>query len=274
MNNEKKDYQAAVLVHECLRARTDCFGNDGKIVKTAYIVCIDDDPDSAIHAVRLAKQHFAAHGFFPKMLCVGNKGLLSRWTHKTTEGAHLKNVCVKTGFPEGMAVVLDKGRNSGENILEIRAFLTKEGDLDKPVLFCCTKRLSLRLQLTQQKQAPEINARWYVIEESLDEACKWYNGKRFGHCTMMYHELASILNRCEAYAGTFQAPVPFPVPQDVKEAAARLEKRYRLKLPHKTFRSYIQFVLLLAEVMLHRKRMKTELEKRIESERIYNRPTV
>ena len=26
--------------------------------------------------------------------------------------------------------------------------------------------------------------------------------------------------------------------------------------------------------MLHRKRMKTELEKRIESERIYNRPTV
>ena len=103
MNNEKKDYQAAVLVH-------------------------DDDPDSAIHAVRLAKQHFAAHGFFPKMLCVGNKGLLSRWTHKTTEGAHLKNVCVKTGFPEGMAVVLDKGRNSGENILEIRAFLTKEGD--------------------------------------------------------------------------------------------------------------------------------------------------
>lgn len=170
MNNEKKDYQAAVLVHECLRARTDCFGNDGKIVKTAYIVCIDDDPDSAIHAVRLAKQHFAAHGFFPKMLCVGNKGLLSRWTHKTTEGAHLKNVCVKTGFPEGMAVVLDKGRNSGENILEIRAFLTKEGDLDKPVLFCCTKRLSLRLQLTQQKQAPEINARWYVIEESLDEA--------------------------------------------------------------------------------------------------------
>lgn len=78
---------------------------------------------------------------------------------------------------------------------------------------------------------------------------------------MMYHELASILNRCEAYAGTFQAPVPFPVPQDVKEAAARLEKRYRLKLPHKTFRSYIQFVLLLAEVMLHRKRMKTELEK-------------
>lgn len=38
MNNEKKDYQAAVLVHECLRARTDCFGNDGKIVKTAYIV--------------------------------------------------------------------------------------------------------------------------------------------------------------------------------------------------------------------------------------------
>ena len=55
MNNEKKDYQAAVLVHECLRARTDCFGNDGKIVKTAYIVCIDDDPDSAIHAVRLAR---------------------------------------------------------------------------------------------------------------------------------------------------------------------------------------------------------------------------
>ena len=106
MNNEKKDYQAAVLVHECLRARTDCFGNDGKIVKTAYIVCIDDDPDSAIHAVRLAKQHFAAHGFFPKMLCVGNKGLLSRWTHK----AHtLRTYALRRVFPREWPLCSTKG---------------------------------------------------------------------------------------------------------------------------------------------------------------------
>lgn len=74
MNNEKKDYQAAVLVHECLRARTDCFGNDGKIVKTAYIVCIDDDLDSAIHAVRLAKQHFAATASSRRCCASATKG--------------------------------------------------------------------------------------------------------------------------------------------------------------------------------------------------------
>lgn len=272
MTKKTKDYAAAVLIHENLRAATDCFDPNGKIKKTDYIVAIDDDPDSAFFAVRLARKHLREHGCLPHMLCVGGKGLLSRWTHKTTEGEHLKNICIKVVFPGEMITVLDKGRNSGENILNIRHFLNtrhflaQRQESSKTVLFCCTKRLSLRLQLTQQQQAPTIQALYYVIEESLDEACKWYNGKRLGGCTMMYHELASILNRCEAYAGTFQAPLPFTVPKEVKEAAARLEKRYRLKLPAKNGRSYWQFVRLLAEIMFKRGQMQKELQARIEKE--------
>lgn len=266
MDKIKKDYEAANLLHQVLCAKTNCFEIGNQLKKTDFIVSIDDDPTSAIYAVRLAKMHYREYGVYPSILCVGNKGLLSRWTHKTTEGKFLQNVCIRLGFPKELTVVLDNGRNTGENILEILQFLKSTGNMDKIVLFCCTKRLSLRIQLTQLAQAKSIHALYYVIEESLNEACKWYNGKRFGNCTMMYHELASILNRCEAYAGTFQAPIPFPISQDVRNAAGWLESRYRLKLPHKNLRSLRQFVWLLSDVLLHKKRMAHELEQTLAAE--------
>lgn len=266
MNKRKKDYEAACLIHQTLCAKTDCFDIKNQLKKVDFIISIDDDPTSAIYAVRLAKKHYREYGCYPSILCVGNKGLLSRWTHKTTEGLFLQSVCVSLGYPKELTVVLDKGRNTGENIKEIFSFLKNSGNLDKSVLFCCTKRLSLRMQLTQQAQAKSMHALYYVIEESLDEACKWFNGKRFGNCTMMYHELASILNRCEAYAGTFQEPIPFPVSQDVRDAAAWLESRYRLKLPHKNLRSLRQFVWLLSDVLLHKEKMADELKQKLTAE--------
>ena len=266
MNKKTKDYEAACLVHENLCSKTDCFYPSGGLKKFDFLVCIDDDPTSAVYAVRIAKKHYLLYGVYPYILCVGNKGLLSRWTHKTTEGRFLREVCVRLFFPENMTVVLDNGRNTGENILAIRNFLQESKNMDKTVLFCCTKRLSLRVKLTQQAQAESIHAFYYVIQESMDEACKWYNGKRFGNCTMMYHELASILNRCEAYAGTFQAPIPFPVSQEVRDAAKWLEKRYRLKLPNKNLRSLFQFLNLLRDLKKNKKRMEQELLQQIKNE--------
>ncbi len=257
----KNDQVCAALIHEKLCITSDCGAGTG-LKKVDYIVCIDDDATSALCASALAWRHKKVHKIFPTMLCVGGKGLMSRWTHKTTEGRHLAEVCKRCGIPKGRIVVLDKGTNTGANIQEIWNAVLKLGEGNR-VLFACTKRLSLRLKLTQQKQAPKMDACYYVLPESMDAACKWYNGKRLGGCEMMYHELASILDRCEAYAGTFQEPIPFEITPDVRAAADYLASRYRLKMPRnliQNLRAIPQFLKLYFAIIRNRQLMEDELE--------------
>lgn len=262
----KKVFRYAELVHDNLCIKSNCYLSIGYLRSTDYIVCIDDDAKSALEACKLAYQHKKLYGYFPIMLCVGGKGLMSRWTHKTTEGRHLANICLQLGIPKENIVVLDKGMNNGANIVEINNYIQEAGSFKK-VVFACTKRLSLRLMLTQQKQAPELEAYYFVVEGSMFDACRWYNGKRLGNCEMMFHELASILDRCEAYAGTFQAPIPFEIKPEVRKAANYLAKRYRLKMPRnffQTLRAIPQFIRLYRAIQLNEGRMQMELDCAIE----------
>nr|QIM10716.1 hypothetical protein PlAlph_6080 [uncultured Alphaproteobacteria bacterium] len=261
-----KTFRCAQLIHDTLCAKTD-YMDGGKICLCGYIVCIDDDATSAIYAAKLAKLHKQTYGFMPKILCVGGKGLMSRWTHKGSEGAFLANCCRKMDIPKNKLVVLDKGNDTGHNVLEIANYIKRHDAGNSTVLLALTKRLSLRYMLTMKQQAPEVNARCYVIEESVFEACKWYNGKRVGCGEVMLHELASVLNRCDRYAGTFQAPVPFKISAEVRYAADFLAKRYRLKLPKKNLRSAWQMVCLLADFLWHRRLMHFELLQTIKMER-------
>jgi hypothetical protein len=256
---DEKAKKCAELVHEKLCIETD-YGET--MPQVDYIVCIDDDATSALWASKLAWKYFMKHENFPTILCVGGKGLLSRWTHKTTEGEHLADVCRQCGVGARHIVVLDEGRNTGENILAVKRHVLRN-KMHIRVLFVCTKRLSLRLFLTQQKQARELIAYYYVIEETLEQACKWYNGKCLCDCELMYHELASILDRCEAYAGTFQEPIPFEVTDDVREAAEYLAEHYRLKMPRnlwQNIKALPQFVRAVREVKKHRDEMESQLE--------------
>ena len=250
-----KDFRCAQLVHDTLCAKTDCI-DENELCVCGYIVCIDDDPTSALYAARLAKLHKDLYSVMPRILCVGGNGLLSKWTHHTTEGKLLAICCQRLGIPSSKITILDHGTNTGANVQEIAAFVN--GD-PATVLFVATKRLSLRLQLTVQAQAPKLMARYYVIDESVFEACKWMNGKRIGQGQMMLHELASILNRCDAYAGTFQAPIPFEVPAEVRQAANHLAAKYRLKLPHKNLRSFGQYIWLLCGLIRNRRLIKFDL---------------
>ena len=259
-----KDFRYAQIVHDALCAKTDCFDNEGKICMCRYIVCIDDDVTSAISASKISALHKKTYGYTPVILCVGGKGLMSKWTHSMSEGAFLAECCHTMGIPKSGTKVLDKGRNTGENI---KAVSTQVGESEGIVLFVATKRLSLRLNLSMQKQAPNINARYYVIDESVFEACKLYNGKRLKGGEMMLHELASILNRCDAYSGTFQVPIPFEVSAEVREAADYLADNYRLKLPKKNLRSIVQFFQLLFAIIKNKEQMQEELSQTIEAEK-------
>lgn len=258
---KKKVFRYAELVHDNLCIPSNCFLSVGYLKSTDYIVCIDDDAKSALEACKLAYQHKKLYGYFPIMLCVGGKGLMSRWTHKTTEGRHLANICLQLGIPKENIVVLDKGTNTGANIIEISNYIEKV-NFGRVVIFACTKRLSLRLMLTQQKQAYNLEAYYFVVEGSMFDACRWYNGKRLGNCEMMFHELASILDRCEVYAGTFQDPIPFEVKPEVREAANYLAKRYRLKMPRNIFQTLLaipQFIKLYNAIQKYKDKMEMEL---------------
>ena len=265
MRNKEQVRCAASIVHEMLCIQSNCFVG-GKLQRCHYIVCVDDDPTSAIYAARLAKVHEQLYGFVPLILCVGGKGLMSRWTHKVSEGEHLAYVCHKLGY-EAFTVILDHGTNTGANVLEVADYIGKNMPVIPPsVIFVATKRLSLRLALTVTKQAPKLDAYFYVIDEDIKQACKWYNGKKLGNNQMMYHELASILNRCEAYAGIYQDPIPFEIAETTRSAANLLASKYRLKLPHKNLRSMFQFLYLLIEIQRHKKAMAEDLEAAIQHE--------
>ena len=265
-NITDRDYieLCAMIIHDTLRIKSNCY-KKGKLLKCEYIVCIGDDATSAIYAARIAKEHQDLYGSMPLVLCVGGKGLMSRWTHKTSEGKHLADVCKRLGIPDENLAVLDHGTNTGANVLEVAEYISRR-NMGISVIFVATKRLSLRLSLTVSKQAPILTAYYYVIEEELGEACKWYNGKRLGNNQMMYHELASILDRCEEYAGAFQDPIPFTVPWKTHLAAYILSQKYRLKLPHKNLRSAWQFIYLWFEILRHRKKMVADLDEAIKIE--------
>lgn len=265
---KKKYFSAAELLHRVLRIKTNCYDEKGQIIRATYIVAIDDDVTSMLHAIKLWHEVYRVYGYFPVLLCVGGKGLMSKHTHQKSEAELLAYVALKLGVPSAYVEVLGAGKNSGDNVLAVAKRI-----LSGPVLWCVTQRLSLRLERTQAMQAPEINSFYYVIEESIEQVMKAYNGKGLCGGQMLLHELASILNRCKAYSGTFQKPLEFEISKEVEEAALLLENNFRLKLPGKTLKSYCQFVQLYFSILFNKGKMKRELEEAIKMTRFELNPS-
>ena len=282
MNKKKRElvWHYANLIHEHLCLKTNCFNQDGSLVCVKYIACIDDDPKSAVYAAWL--YHKArAEDQNPTVLCIGGLGLLSKHLKPKdavfySEALRLADVCLDLGVPMENLVILDKGTNSGENVRDVASQMVQElGD----IVFAVTKRLSLRWERTFKKQIATQMAKiqsekyhheynpemiktpkdyYYVINETLEEACCWMNGKRVGNCQMMFHELASIYDRCVKYAGTFQLPLDFEPSDEVKEAAAYMAKRYRIKNGKMGLREICQYVYLLVDLKKHLPDMREE----------------
>lgn len=252
--------EAAYLVHTTLRFYSNCY-LDGKIVPATQIVAIDDDVTSAMWAAKLFYEIRQTHGFCPTVLCVGGKGLMSKHTHKQSEADLLSYVLQQLGIDKSHIVCLSEGKNSGDNVLAVARY----SNVDSVTLWCTTQRLSLRLERTQAQQAPLLKSYYFVIEQNLDDVMRYYNGKGLCGGQMLLHELASILNRCEAYAGTFQKPLDFVVPTAVRDAAKILECNFRLKLPNKNVKSYLQFFQLFFSILTNKQKMKDDLAKALQA---------
>ena len=245
---------AAELVHSALCFCTNCYKN-GKIIPANQLVAIDDDVTSAFIAAKVFYEIRKEYGYCPKILCVGGKGLMSRHTHPKSEAELLAYVLRQLGIQQNHITILGKGKNTADNVQAV----AQNSNSDDVTIWCCTQRLSLRLERTQAQQAPQLKSYYYVLNQTIYDVMKLYNGKGLCKGEMLMHELASILNRCEAYAGTFQLPLEFEVSDEVRKAAKLLENNFRLKLPQKTLKSYWQFFKLYITILFKKKAMKQEL---------------
>lgn len=256
----KKEFiSSAELIHSTLRFHTNCYEN-GKIVRANQLVAIGNDATSAFAVAKVFYEIRKVYGYCPKVLCVGEKGLMSNITHNKSEAKLLAYVLQQLGIDSQIIEIFDNGFYSGENVLAVAHVTPKTAT----TIWCCTQRLSLRLERTQAQLAPQLRSYYYVVEQTVYDVMKLYNGKGLCHGEMLFHELASILNRCEDYAGSFQKPLDFEVPNEVREAAQVLENNFRLKLSEKTLKSYWQFFKLYIAILFNKKAMKQELNDTIQ----------
>ena len=272
--NEKmfaRSHRAAEVIYNALALKSDCFVSKNRPVRADFVIAIDDDPTSALWASWMYHKIRTGYGYRPAVLCVGGKGLLSRYTHDKSEAELLRDVCICLGVSLQNIGLAPLGTNTGANVQAVKKIIPA----GQTAIWCITKRQSLRTERTVAQQAPGIISRYFVIEETLDEAAKLMNGKGLAQMEMMFHEVAGTLERCERYAGTFQKPIDglVEITPEIREADAFLRRHYRLKLMDKTVRfcgrefsvpvknlkSVCQFASLLREVKKNRGRMKDAL---------------
>ena len=283
-----KDLSLAEGLYDVLCLPSDCYTESGTLKSFEYVVAIDDDVTSAIYAVKMARQIHKIYGFYPTILCVGGQGILSRHLYGKPEAEVLANTCLRLGYPKDLVWYhsLNLGRNTGENIKNVAKVTHAHYRHQPSVLFCVTKRQSLRYKLTQEKQEPYIKAGWYVIEEPFEKACKLMNAKSLCGGEMMVHEIAAILPRCQQYAGTYQEYPPFEITAiDFLSHAAYLANKYCLKLGGKprynapmecigigkfSLIDYIRYARLRLSLILNRKKILSAIDDEINHENFYH----
>ncbi len=277
-SREQKEAEVAIataVIHEKVRAYTNCYSAQGIILPAKYVVFIDDDATSVLEGVCLYYQIRKTHGYCPYVLCVGGNGPLSKFMLKGTEGQMLKEVAMQLGIPEENIIVLDKGMNTGMNIQAVAEIVG-----DNLVIWSLTQRLSARMEGSIKAQVPSTNAAIYVIEQSVKEVMDCgFNGKGLCNGLAMYSEVAAIAQRIEEYEKQGLMYVRGKLAQvmrgdDVIKARQILEPAFGLKLKAngtKTaslFTELKQFVKLWFALKFSKKQRTRALEKAIRKMRV------
>ncbi len=267
----KEDFIDMMLILSVLKVETTCFNADGSVKRLRYVFCVDDDITSAFYAMYIYYLVYTTYNYYPFLVCVGGRGMLSKFTNEKgeSEGMKLKRVCLGLGAREEDITVLDSGTNTGKNCLEVYQFLAKKPGRS---CFCLTTRLSKRWERTWvflPKQYKEVDSytfemvnqagiEYYVPSETADDMLQVYNGKGLASGVMLLGEVASIYNRCKFKENITQAPLEFEVPKDVVEAYNRLSRKYPLKIKIGCFNGLWQYAYAFCCVMFYRPWIKSD----------------
>lgn len=256
---------------------TTCMDSRGRLlIKPEFVVAIDDDMVSAFYAATIMKQAKSQFGSYPKLLCVGGTGMLSKYMNRLddgtilSEGMKLRMTALRFGnFP---VAVLDRGNNTGANLKEIIDYLADYRKTGAPIIFCLTQRLSKRIERTVEfstRQFPgtgALNAYYYVPGESLEEMCQLYNGKAIAGGLPLLSEVAALYDRVgtSRYTNIYMAEYDGMIPKHIIKAGMNLMQKYPLRVSRMPLQAPIQFAKMYFGVIKNRKAIADDLEQKIE----------
>ncbi|MBR3677092.1 MAG: hypothetical protein IKN71_08175 [Alphaproteobacteria bacterium] len=276
INFRTHDWENARKILDFFKQETTCLDSRGLLcAEPKYVVAMDDDMVSAFYAATIMSYAKRQFGKYPKLLCVGGTGMLSKYMNKLddgtflSEGMKLRMTALK--FDNFPVSVLDKGNNTGANLKEIIDYLASQHACDAPVVFCLTQRLSKRVERTvafttyQFPGTHPLNAYYYVPEERLEDMCQLYNGKAIADGLPLLSEVAALFDRVglDRYAGRYMAPFDKVVPKDVLLAGQQLLDKYPIRVSRTPLSAPLQFAKMYFGVLRHRKDIADDLEQKI-----------
>lgn len=241
--------------------------------KYDFMIVYDDDITAVLGSMATYKKIKQTNPD-AKLVVVGGEGLLaiafsvmrfslkirgknSENLKKETEAARLKRVAIALGVPENEIVVLDKGRNTTENLQAI-SHLAK----GKKALVVSTQRLAMVFRQSadfQCNEEPEkhgcvpFDYDLFVIKQTVEETLRWYNFQAAGNGRVALHLFASLVRRFDVYDGKFLRK-PFEADDKTKEADALLRNRFLIKqrvTGVKQIRAMLQCAPILWDIFWH-----------------------
>lgn len=269
--NKQKLFKAAEVINKAYDVASTFDPNK----KYDYMVVYDDDITAVLSSMSVYRQVKKTNRK-ARLVVVGGEGLLaiaykvmrfslkvrgqafcSGLLIKETEAARLKRVAMALGVPEEDIIVLDKGRNTTQNLQAISQ-LAKT----KRVLVVSTQRLAMVFKQSadfQCNREPEKHGCTYlvydlfVIKQSVRETLHWYNFQAAGNGRVALHLFASLVRRFEVYDGKFLFK-PFEPNEETKKADALLRNRFLIKqrvTGLKKIRAILQYVPIIWDIFWH-----------------------
>ena len=230
----------ALIVFNLLCIKSNCYDENGRIIKANYIVTSGDDLTSAIYAAKLYFEIKQEYNFEPILLCIGDDRL------DMSSSTSLDYICRALYVPYKSTRILKNSKNNDETISIITNFLKNQPT--SKIIWSVTKVDSLALNFTQKKQAPQLKSFYYVIEESFDTCQKLFNGQRLLGGKLLLYKIASILSKCDLNADNYQSVLKFENNISALKAIRYLEKNFRLFMPKRSLQHYFKSVLQEAEL--------------------------
>ncbi len=223
------------------------YGDDMKVVKAAR------------QPLELLERIYGSNGPSGKprqMVNLGGTGVFSKllYPYLSAEGEHLTEAALQQktcrrlflGMKEN--IVLDNSNNIGDALSE----LAKTVGNGKAIMVL-PQRYSLIVKFTHLQQFPQLDLRYLVMRESVEESCRYLNGMKFCDETPILHFWAHVLPRWEKYSRPQADGWPFMIPvfgvsDELRSEAAVLSRRYLLKQQTHSLRRYWQELLLRREL--------------------------
>lgn len=272
-----EDWMDARKIFDFFRCETTCFQRDGKLsVKPKYVVAIGDDMVSAYYAAVVMKQAKLQFGRYPRLLCVGGSGAMSKYLNRLPDGTVLSNgmmlrmTALKFGnFPVS---VLDHGNNIGADVREIADYMMTFGDSEEPVIFCVTQRLSKILERTvayssrRFARACPLDAYYYVPGEEISEICQLYNGRALAGGLPLLSEAAALYDSVGTgrYANRYMEEYDGMIPKYVIQAGMRLIEKYPMQVSRFFLNAPLQHLKTYYAIHKYRKMVADDMEMKIQ----------